>query len=292
MKGFGTDEAALIQILSKPDPLYMALLRNTYSKRLGRDLEKDVASEVSGNLEKGLLALIRGPLMQDVYALNSALKGVGTDEALLNDVLVGRSNADMKAIKQAYQQTFYKSLESDVRSDLSLNTERLFVMILAATRVEESTPINQQAIEKDAKDIYGALSSMGGDSMVVCGILANRSDAQLRAINQTYNAQYGTSLEKSLSSGFSGHMRDALLAMLQGATNQAMRDAVLLEDCMRGAGTKDSLLIERVVRLHWNRPHMEQVKQAFKHLYGKELRARVASETGGNYEKLLLAVLQ
>lgn len=292
MKGFGTDEATLIQILSKPDPLYMALLRDTYSKRLGRNLEKDVESEVSGNLEKGLLALIRGPLMQDVYALNVALKGVGTNEDLLNDVLIGRSNADINAIKQAYQRTFHKSLEADVRSDLSLDTERLFVMILSGTRVEESTPINQQAIDKDDKDLYEAMAGMGKETMVVCSIFANRSDTQLRAINQTYNNRHNNSLEKAISKEFSGHMRDALLAILQGATDKAARDAVLLEDCMKGHGTKDSLLIERVVRVHWNRQHMEQVKNAFKRQYGKELRSRIASETSGNYEKLLLAVLQ
>jgi annexin A7/11 len=292
MKGFGTDETALIQILSKADPLYMALIRDTYSKRLGRNLERDVESEVSGNVEKGLLALIRGPLMQDVYALNAAVQGMGTNESLLNDVLIGRSNADMNAIKHAYQQKFYSPLESDVRGDLSMGTERLFVMILAATRAEESTPINQQAIDKDVRDLYDAMSGMGTDNMVVCSIFASRSDAQLRAINQTYSSKHHASLDKALLKEFSGHMRDVLLAMLRGAVDRASRDAALLDECMRGAGTKDTLLIERVIRLHWNRPHMEQVKRAYRNLYGKELRARVAEETSGYYEKMLLAILQ
>jgi annexin A7/11 len=66
MKGFGTDETVLIKILSKPDPLQMALLRNTYSARIHRNLEHDVASETSGHFKEGLVALVRGPLMQDV----------------------------------------------------------------------------------------------------------------------------------------------------------------------------------------------------------------------------------
>lgn len=66
MKGFGTDETVLIKILSKPDPLQMALLRNTYSTRIQRNLEHDVASETSGHFKEGLVALVRGPLMQDV----------------------------------------------------------------------------------------------------------------------------------------------------------------------------------------------------------------------------------
>jgi annexin A7/11 len=66
MKGFGTNEAVLIKVLSKPDPLQMALLRNTYSTRIQRNLEHDVASETSSYFKEGVVALVRGPLMQDV----------------------------------------------------------------------------------------------------------------------------------------------------------------------------------------------------------------------------------
>lgn len=66
MKGSGTDESVLIKILSKLDPLQMALLRNTYSTRIQRNLEHDVASETSSHFKEGLVALVRGPLMQDV----------------------------------------------------------------------------------------------------------------------------------------------------------------------------------------------------------------------------------
>ena len=66
MKGFGTNQSVLIKILSKLDPLQMALLRNTYSTRIQRNLEHDVASETSSHFKEGLVALVRGPLMQDV----------------------------------------------------------------------------------------------------------------------------------------------------------------------------------------------------------------------------------
>ena len=65
MKGFGTNEAVLIKVLSKPDPLQMALLRKTYSTQIKRNLEHDIASETSSHFKDGLVALVRGPLMQD-----------------------------------------------------------------------------------------------------------------------------------------------------------------------------------------------------------------------------------
>jgi annexin A7/11 len=103
MKGFGTDEKALIAVLARLDPLQMAAVRDTYSRHLGRDLYKDVKSETSGYFGDALLSIIDGPLMHDVACIHLAIDGAGTKEWLLNDILLGRSNADMNAIRTAYE---------------------------------------------------------------------------------------------------------------------------------------------------------------------------------------------
>ena len=86
-------------------------------------------------------------------------------------------------------------------------------------------------------------------------------------------------------------MELALLHQLRTGTDKAMRDAMLLEDAMSGAGTKDHLLINRVVRVHWDRNHMQQVKGAYQHKYHKSLVSRIKGETSGDYEKLMVACL-
>ena len=279
MKGFGTDESTLIRILSKPDPLQMGLLKNTYNQRHRRDLEKDIKSETSKYFRDTLVALVQGPLMHDVHSVHEAIKGLGTKESVLNDVLIGRSNADLRAIKQAYHQTFKRTLESDVRGDLSAKTETLFDMITSATRNEESAPVTPQELEHDCSILHGAMGGrVGTDQIAVCSILAKRSDGQLRAINHHWQQKYHTALEKTIESEFSGHMRDALLLIVRRAADRAMSDAVQLEDAMAGAGTKDVLLVQRVVRVHWNRAHMDQVKRAYNHRFKKDLIQRVKGE--------------
>ncbi|EAW14340.1 annexin [Aspergillus clavatus NRRL 1] len=293
MKGFGTDEKALIQVLAKLDPLQMAAVRSTYSNHIRRDLYRDVKSETSSYFRQGLLAVIDGPLMHDVNSAREAVQGLGTKEWLLNDVLLGRSNADLNAIKAAYEHTFHRSLQKDVEGDLSFKTLNLFTAILRATRHEESHPINPQVIEEEARAIHGATSGrMVNNVDEVCGIFARSSDNELRAINQAFGHRYTTSLEKHIEKEFSGHMKDALLHMLHTALDPAMRDAELLEECMKGMGTKDEKLVVRVVRLHWNRPHLNQVKRAYQHRFNKDLIARVRGETSGDYQRLMVALLE
>ena len=247
MKGFGTNESVLIRILAQLPAVEISCLKSTYYQRHHRSLEKDIESETSRYLEDCLLAILRGPLQQDVWCLNKALKGAGTKESWLNDILVGRSNADMHAIKAAYQKTYRSSLESDVRSDLSGKTERLFMMILAGTRQEDSAPVLPQAVDADVVELHRATEGKTGtEQLTVCSILSNRSDGHIRAIALAYEAKYRRSLEKVIISEFSGHMEKTLVDMLRCGADRAMRDAERLEDCMRGPGTKDELLVARV----------------------------------------------
>jgi annexin A7/11 len=90
---------------------------------------------------------------------------------------------------------------------------------------------------------------------------------------------------------FSGHMEMALVHQLRSGTDKIMRDVDLLEDAMSGAGTKDALLTNRVVRMHWNEAHMQQIKHAYKGKYNRSLKSRIQGETTGDYEKLLVACI-
>ena len=293
MKGFGTDEAALTRALAKISPLEVPALKESFRQRHGRDLEHDVKKEVSGYFETCLLSVLRGPLQQDVCCLDKALKGAGTNEDLLNEVLVGRSNADMQAIKQAYHLTYRRNLEHDVRDDLSAKTERLFSMILSATRQEESAPVIPQSIDADVTEIHRCTEArFGAEQLTVCSILSNRSDNQIRAIAHAYERKYRRSLEQVFINEFSGHMEDVLVQMVRCGTDRAMRDAINMEQAMAGMGTKDELLVTRVVKAHWDPAHLQQVKGAYKVKYRQDLIARVRGETSGDYQRCLVAMLQ
>ena len=86
-------------------------------------------------------------------------------------------------------------------------------------------------------------------------------------------------------------MKYALLYQLRTATDRARRDAMLMEDSMKGMGTKERLLLNRVVRAHWNKHHMEQVQAAYKLKYKQTLRSRIEGETSGDFERALVACL-
>ena len=86
-------------------------------------------------------------------------------------------------------------------------------------------------------------------------------------------------------------MEDALLFQLRHATDKYMHAADLLEDAMAGMGTKDHLLVSRVIRVHWDRNFLANVKGAYQKRYNRSLASRIKSETSGDYERMLLAAI-
>jgi annexin A7/11 len=75
------------------------------------------------------------------------------------------------------------------------------------------------------------------------------------------------------------------------ACDKYMHAAVRLEEAMAGAGTKDKLLVGRVIRYHWDRNDLANIKGAYQKRYGRSLASRIKSETSGDYERMLLGCI-
>lgn len=86
-------------------------------------------------------------------------------------------------------------------------------------------------------------------------------------------------------------MKDALLFQLGHAVDKYMHAAQLLEDAMAGMGTKDELLVGRVVRYHWDRNELANIKGAYQQRFRRSLASRIKGETSGDYERLMVACI-
>ncbi|OAX81877.1 hypothetical protein ACJ72_03775 [Emergomyces africanus] len=314
---FNTDEAKLIQVLSKPDAAQMALLRKTYRHEIGKNLEDVIAEKVKRDFGDTLLTLVRGPLKNDIVYLSNAIQSIATTggaptsttspSILLNDVLLRRSNADMKAIKTAFHQTYKADLTTRITTTIhGPHPHRtLLLQALKAERMDESEPLNPALIEADATKFDTAPKNIdpGPLETELAELLAKRSDNHIRAVATALSATRpafshgGTlTLEKKVKAIWARAdrktMRHSAVHIVRGALDSAGLDARLLQKCMKGLGTRDSLLIARVVKLHWQRARIGEVKAAYRRRYDKSLVDVVEKETSGDYEKLLVALLE
>ena len=66
-------------------------------------MKDDLKSETSGNFENVLVALATDMPKYEADLLYKAMKGLGTKESILIEILTTRTNDDIRKIKDAYK---------------------------------------------------------------------------------------------------------------------------------------------------------------------------------------------
>ncbi|KAG7198770.1 hypothetical protein KM043_001755 [Ampulex compressa] len=289
MKGFGTDEKAIINVLANRSNLQRQEIEIQFKTLYGKDLIKDLKSELSGNFEKLVIALMT-PLPQ-YYAkeLHDAMAGIGTDECVLIEVLCTMSNHEIRVIKQAYEAMYGKSLEDDLISDTSGSFKRLMVSLCCANR-DESFDVDPAAAMEDAKQLLQAGElRFGTDESTFNAILVQRNVPQLREIFLEYSNITGHSIEDAIENEFSGDIKKGLLAIVKCVKNRAGFFAEQLYKSMKGIGTDDRRLIRLVVVR--SEIDMGEIKEVFQQQYEESLEDFISGDCSGHYKKCLLALI-
>ncbi|XP_054987429.1 annexin A7 isoform X1 [Sorex araneus] len=289
MKGFGTDEQAIVDVVSSRSNDQRQKIKAAFKTMYGKDLIKDLKSELSGNMEELILALFMPLTYYDAWSLRNAMKGAGTQERVLIEILCSRTNQEIREIVRCYQSEFGRDLEKDIRSDTSGHFERLLVSMCQGNRDENQT-VNHQLAQEDAQRLYQAgEGKLGTDESCFNMVLATRSFPQLKATMEAYHRMANRDLLSSIGREFSGNVENGLKAILQCALNRSAFFAERLYCSMKGAGTDDSTLVRIVVTR--SEIDLVQIKQAFNQMYQKTLSTMIAGDTSGDYRKLLLAIV-
>jgi annexin A7/11 len=118
----GTDESEFNRILCLRNFHQIRLVAQEYEKMTGHTLEKDIKKEFSGDVEEGMVSVLRCALSQPLFfakRLHKAIAGFGTDDRALIRLCVTRSEIDMMDIKDEYYKKYNESLRDAIKGDTS-----------------------------------------------------------------------------------------------------------------------------------------------------------------------------
>ncbi|KAJ3413259.1 hypothetical protein HDV05_008245 [Chytridiales sp. JEL 0842] len=275
-----------LEIPQKMLPEVLKLYKNRYQSTVHADIDHEFHS---GSIRKLLLGVWSPVLEYDATCLHEAMKGVGCDEDAIIELLVGRSNSEIRELKAAYFEKYKKSLESAVASEVRGYLRKLFVALLQGER-DESNSYND--VEGDVEALYKAgVGRKGTDEMAFIVLLTHRSDEHLRKVFDAYPRKYEESIQEVIVKEFKGDLEKALLGLVDAIQNRHRYIAEELDKALKGSGHKEIKLIRLLVR-HRFGEDLPRVKEEFRKLYNKTLHERLAEEKiGGDYEACLFTLV-
>ncbi|KAG4400973.1 hypothetical protein AAZX31_07G162700 [Glycine max] len=288
-KGLGCDTSKVIKILAHRNAEQRSLIQQEFETNYSELLSKRLSKELRGHVKKAVLLWLHDPATRDAKVVRKALTISVVDNQAITEIICSRTPSQLRRLKEVYLSTYHSYLEQDIESKTSGDHKKLLLAYVSIPRYE-GLELDHIIVQEDAKQLYkSGEKRIGTDEKMFIKIFSEKSGAHLAAVNSTYIASYGHSLEKAIKKETSGNFESALLTILRCATDPAMYFAKILRKSMKGVGTDDSRLIRVIVTR--TEIDMQFIKIAYYKKYGKPLTHAVKSDTSGHYKDLLLNLL-
>ncbi|XP_029787889.1 annexin A11 isoform X1 [Suricata suricatta] len=273
MKGFGTDEQAIIDCLGSRSNKQRQQILLSFKTAYGKDLIKDLKSELSGNFEKTILALMKTPVLFDVYEIKDAIK---SDFSCPQGERI--QDGAWRGERTQLEASDMPSSGDGSEDSWEWHPEPLACPALPPSQLHEGA---------------------GTDEACLIEIFASRSNEHIRELSRAYKTEFKKTLEEAIRSDTSGHFQRLLISLSQGnrdeSTNVDMslvqRDAQELYAAGENRlGTDESKF--NAILCSRSRAHLVAVFNEYQRMTGRDIEKSICREMSGDLEQGMLAVVK
>merc|ERR1719233_2118412 len=289
MKGLGTDESKIISVVANRSIEQLKEVEKTFQTLFGEDLKKWLKSELRGNLENVVLGRFFERFEYLAQICRTAMKGIGTDEEALIDVVCSKTSDEINKIKTVYKDMFERDLIKDIESETSGNLRKILVAIATGNR--ETNKPDIQLAKKEAQMLFdaGEGKKAGTDESVFIQIFATRSPMHLKLVWLLYRKLSGHLIFDALEKEMSGKLKSAFITIARYIKDPITYYSELINESMKGLGTNNKRLIRAIVERC--EIDLKTVTERYNKLHKTPLDKRIMKETRGDYEKILIALV-
>ncbi|XP_054428415.1 LOW QUALITY PROTEIN: annexin A2-like [Pteronotus mesoamericanus] len=281
-------ETATINILTNRSNEQRQDIAFVYQRRTEKELASALKSALSGHLETVILGLLKTPAPYDASKLKASMKGLGTDEDSLIEIICSRTYLqELQEINRIYKEMYKTDQEKDIVSDTSGDFRKLMVALAKGRRAEDGSVIDYELIDQDARDLYDAeVKRKGTDVPKWISVMTEQSVCHLQKVFEMYKSYSPYDMLESIKKEVKGDLENAFLNAVRCIQNKPLYFADRLYDSMKGKGTRDKVLIRIMVSR--SEVNMLKIRSEFKKKYVKSLYYYIQQDTKGDYRKVLL----
>ncbi|XP_078525242.1 annexin A9 [Lissotriton helveticus] len=255
---------------------------------VNEDLVQTMTVALSGHLKDLIVGLLRCPAQYDALELKGAMKGLGTDEATVSEILATRTNQQLQEIRTVYKEDFKSTLENDVGQETSGEYKDLLLALLKGTREKNSGVIDYVQINQDAQVLSEVSKKNNRSASQWISILSVRSQDHLNRVFDQFQALTSSDVEESIQKHFKGDFQKGLLTLVSAIKNTPLYFADKLYTSVKGLGTKENILNR--IMISRSETDLLSIRAEFRKKYGKSLYSMLQSNITGDYATALLSL--
>lgn len=264
-------------------------LRENYKSKFNKDLIEDIEKYTKSDLCTLLTSIYKDPVEYDADLLYKAMKGIGTNDDILIEVISFRSFSRLSKVKEKFKEKYNKDLISEVKSETSGDYRTTLINLLEKERSTNTQPDLDNCV-KIAEELYGAgEGKLGTDENVFVKYFTSLSPEELALVGKEYHKKYKKNIVHVIENEIDGDLQKLFKSILYGIISPSEYFARQINGAVKGIGTNDTQLIRSVVsRMDID---MKMIKKYYRKLFGKNMAEDIKGDTSGNYQKLLLALI-
>ena len=288
LSGKEKDDDKLIKLVTSRTNEERLKIKDEYNSTFNSDLINDLKKAYSFHFEDVLVGLFCSPVDYDCYHIRKAVKGLGTNENTLIEILSTRDKKHIEKMKLRYKELYPgRDMVQDIKNDTSGSFWKVLSTLLESNRDDdENKVLDKEKCKEDAKNLYQAAQTKTNHVEIFTEIFTKRTKYELIEIGRIYHQISKNSILQDIQNLFSGDTKNALEGIIYGILSPSEYFAKILYKSMKGLGTSDTTLIR--VMISRNEIDMPQIKQYYRNLYNKDLVSAIKGDTSGNYQKILV----
>ncbi|KFO30866.1 Annexin A10 [Fukomys damarensis] len=269
LQGFDCDKDMLIDILTQRSNAQRLMIAEAYQSMYGQDLIANLKEQLSSHFRDVMVGLMYPPPSYDAHELWHAMKGAGTDENCLIDILASRTNAEIFQMREAYCLQYSTNLQEDIYSDTSGHFRDTLMNLVQV--------------------LWEACQQKTGEHKTMLQmILCNKSYQQLWLVFQQFQSISGQDLVDAINDCYDGFFQQLLVAIVLCVRDKPAYFAYRLYSAIHDFGFHN----KTVIRILIARSEIDllTIRKRYKERYGKSLFHDIKNFASGHYKKALLAI--
>ena len=274
-----SDKTKIVEFICKLNKEQRLKLKETYVASYGTELIKDLEKVLPGNAEKLVCGLIKSFIDFDAEQIYLSMKGLGTDEDTLSEMIATKPSRHLNKIKQRYPELYNETLENDIKGDTSDYYRNILIAMIQGGRSDNPYPNSQKM-----KDIVNKLNDDNEnikESFV--SYLVNCSYGEICTICREYEKIHNKNILEGIKNKFGKDEYNFFNVLLNYISDPGKFFAEKIH------GFKDKDLIRIIVS---NEEILNDIKDAYKELYNTELIDDIKNNTDGDFQIGLSILIQ